>query len=184
MTLNPSDEYMHGPQPAPGSFPISPSILTLHHFSEASRSHEGTPASTVGQLLETRPTWEIEQQTHNAEMSVQLIPHDVTGAEVSLSPCNSSTVVGDANPQDVPICSLIPLQEQATTGKFCRIQAKPSCHPPVVTETTEPSVGIQSATKKTGKRQRPLEPEVREGAHNVRKLRACAHCRTKKIRVS
>jgi hypothetical protein len=167
---------------------MSPSMPMQYRSSESPWSQIGTPSSSVGQRLEERAGWDMEIQAHSREMPSQFLPEDVSDGDIIPLPRNSSSAEGEPNTSNVTLHPLARRQGQSAKPVFRNIQAKPTLSSSSSINITESSVvitqGARNVTRIVGRRQGPLEAKIREGASKVRKIRACAHCRTKKIRVS
>ena len=95
---------------------------------------------------------------------------------------------GESNSGNVKLHSLTQRQRQSAKPVFRNIQAKHTLSSPGLIEITERSVvvtkGAKNVARIVGRRLGPLEAKSKEGTCKMRKIRACAPCRTKKIRVS
>jgi len=163
---------------------MSPSIPMQYHSSETSWSQIGTPLSSVDQLLEHGANWDLECQTRSAEIPLHSHPDSLFAGEASSLPSNSLSSTGDSGFREVALDSLALFPEQAGKRVFCNIKAKPTLSSPGSIEAVERNVVATQGTRNPGRRRGPLDLKIREGANKVRKIRACASCRTKKIRVS
>jgi hypothetical protein len=188
MTFDLGSEYVSYSQPIVENPSMSPSMPTQYRSSESPWSQIGTPSSSVGQRLEEGARWDMEIQAHNREMPLQFLPEDVSDGNVIPLPHSSSSAEGEPNTSNVTLHSLAWRQGQSAKPVFRNIQAKPTLSSPSSIKVTEKSVvvtqGAKNITRIVGRRHGPLEAKIKEGANKVRKIRACAHCRTKKIRVS
>jgi hypothetical protein len=188
MTFDLDSEYVSYPQPVVENPSMPPSMPMQYRSSESSWSQIGTPSSSVGQGLEEGARWDMEIQAHSREMPLQFLPEDVSDGNVTPLPHSSSSAEGEPNPGNVTLHPLARRQGQPAKPVFRNIQAKPTLSSPSSIEVTESSVvvtqGARNVARIVGRRHGPLEAKIREGANKVRKIRACAHCRTKKIRVS
>jgi hypothetical protein len=188
MTFDLDSEYVSYPQRIVENPSMSPSMPMQYRSSESSWSQIGTPSSSVGQRLEERAGWDMEIQAHSREMPLLFLPEDIPDGNIIPLPRSSSSAEGEPNTSNVTLHSLARRQGQSARPVFRNIQAKPTLSSPSSVNVTESNVavtqGARNVTRIVGRRHGPLEAKIREGANKVRKIRACAHCRTKKIRVS
>jgi hypothetical protein len=121
-------------------------------------------------------------------MTMRFLPDNVTVDNLISSPYGSSSAIGDCSSLNFSVTSMSQLPNETAELKFCNIQPKPTIIPSISIKVADSSSvtanGVRSAARKVGRRRGPLKTKTRENANKVRKLRACAHCRIKKIAVS
>jgi serine/threonine protein kinase len=142
--------------------------------------HEmGHPGTVKISPLESTSTNLLTEQAQAQAGTLQYRPKQLHQPKLS---------EGEPNSGNVTFHSLAQRQRQSAKPVFRNIQAKQTLSSPGPIEITESSVvvtqGARNVTRIVGRRQGPLKAKIREGANKVRKIRACANCRTKKIRVS
>lgn len=183
MKLN----FVHGSMPHPRPVienpPMSPLIPMQYRSLETPWSHMHTPSASVDQGFEHEANWGSERQTHSAEMPLHFLSNESAGHTFPL-PCGLLSVIGDSGFREVALDSLALLPEQTGKRGLCNIKAKPTLSSPSSIEAVVNNVVATQGARNVGRRRGPLDTKTREGANKVRKIRACASCRTKKIRVS
>ena len=184
MELNFVHSGMPHPQPVVENPLMSPLIPMQYRSSETPWSHLDTPSPSVNQGFEHEANWGSEHQTHCAEMPLHFLSNEPSAGYTPSLPYSLVSIIGDSNFREVAWDSLPLLPEQTGKRGFCNIKAKPTVSPPSSIEAAVNNVVAAQGARNVGRRRGPLDTKTREGANKVRKIRACASCRTKKIRVS
>ena len=180
-------DFVHGGMPHPRPVvenPFTSPSMPMQYRSETSWSHTATPSSSMDQRFENGTSWDLECQTHSAEMLLPFLSDDLFAGGAFPLPYSSCTAIGDPGFREVALDSLALFPDQAGSRSSCNIEAKPTLSFPDVLETVESNVVAIQGARNFGRRRGPLNPKAKEGANKVRKIRACANCRIKKIRVS
>jgi hypothetical protein len=181
-------DFVHGgmlhPRPSVESLLMSPSIPMQYCSSETPWSHIDKLPSNVDQGFEHGANWDLELETRSSEMPLHVVSDESSAGDALPLPYSSFSAIEDSGFREFALNSLALLPEQTGKRGFCSIKAKPTLSSPGSIEAIKSNVVATQRARNVGRRCGPLDAKTREGANKVRKIRACANCRTKKIRVS